>query len=1308
MRRLKLSLPLTAALIFALAAVALWTPADGITPPAAAQTTVTVQLELDRYNTHEGDSLYPRLTFSPATAAAATFTVNATAGTASAGSDFTAGPFTVEVPAGATEKPFSIHTPQDHTIEGPEEFTISIATPTSGYSLGTNASATVRVIDVHRVSNNWRFTPSGLSEGKKFRLVFISTDARDAQSSDIEVYRTWIRSQVASHGHADILPYKDGFEPIGSTATVDAHVNTATTPSPQTGTRKFSAVTTWSNVIYWLGGDKIADDHDDFWDGSWDAQAAADTRDASGSAVSAASRHWTGTKSDPGITNGGQKSGNPLGHTGIHVTQGQWGHNPIQNTAEPKTATRRMLGISQIFEVVVEPQISVDRGQRRSDPSDPNSKIETVTEVSEGETAPFVIRANPAPLSDLTVTLNVTEDDTHGRDYVAAGNQGSKTVTIPANQNSVAFDVNITDDSADEPDGAVTVTAVDGAGYGAGKASSIKARDDDDTTVAISAIQGASASPVDINEGQTKQVTITLGRSLIPGERLRVPILFGGTAARSVCAAAGIDVEIAEVNPRPAHVTFLELAVPSCDGNGNQVDDTMGKASLLVEVPAGATTVSASQFSFQVTAVQEPVYVAESTETLTIQLDNRPRPTTVNAGYYGYHSTGLGESKELRGDGDIYVNPAVWTLNVIDVPYTTGGQFTWLDQSETACQPSGTPSQLSMREDESGKDCYIYLGPPNAGPDHTPVAPIGNLTYTVASSDTGLVKLQDPYSTPSTPQAQLTVSFDNSNYTSQHRIKLIPQSYDDQGSNTATITQTLSGGGAPYASLVGTRTFNVKITENTNKPSTAVTGVSALKKGSHLWVDWQAVAHASYYQINWTVTPVNSVTSKSGVAKNHNGNRLIDVVNTGSPGSVDVTGHLDSIHVTVTPVYDDGSGTTETYTNLAGEYRGDFTEPTSAVANVEVSANGTDGGRCDAEVNWDPLDRAVSYAVQWGPDADHLNQLPSTVVGTSETIEHYIAAGESLLVRVTPKYLRSDGEHALASSGISGEATTTVVAVSSRECTPQVLADARNYARAAFDWHTNNDGPNEGLFWRILNTLGADNLPAKPSDVTDETVTAQYVSDFSDGKHWGGWKTINTAMSKYATPEVSVAVDRAVITEGGTVTFTISASPLPEIDLPVNVSVTKTGDYGVSTGAQTVTIPTSGSATLTVTTSDDNVDEADGSITVTVDDGDYYFVVAAANMATLSVADDDLSDDQKRAEKIASCKASHGDAWTTAHAQHGAAGSADHTRNWKRALIAFDEVTDANLTPLTVAEAQVGEQYWTGWTPVRQALECLE
>ena len=103
-----------------------------------------------------------------------------------------------------------------------------------------------------------------------------------------------------------------------------------------------------------------------------------------------------------------------------------------------------------------------------------------------------------------------------------------------------------------------------------------------------------------------------------------------------------------------------------------------------------------------------------------------------------------------------------------------------------------------------------------------------------------------------------------------------------------------------------------------------------------------------------------------------------------------------------------------------------------------------------------------------------------------------------------------------------------------------------------------------------------------------------------------------------ATPEITISGGSAV-TEGGTASFTISASPAPASPISVNVGVSQSGDWG-ATGPTTVTV-SGATTTYTITTSDDQVDEADGSVTATVKSGDGY-TVGSASSATVAVADD--------------------------------------------------------------------------------------
>ena len=112
------------------------------------------------------------------------------------------------------------------------------------------------------VPQGWSLTPSGLVGGQKFRLLFITLTGHSSANTDIESYNTYVQSQAnAANAHTDIKAYHSHFRVLGSTAAVDARDNTRTNPNDYA-----------SVPIYWMGGDKVADNYGDFYDGSWDSE----------------------------------------------------------------------------------------------------------------------------------------------------------------------------------------------------------------------------------------------------------------------------------------------------------------------------------------------------------------------------------------------------------------------------------------------------------------------------------------------------------------------------------------------------------------------------------------------------------------------------------------------------------------------------------------------------------------------------------------------------------------------------------------------------------------------------------------------------------------------------------------------------------------------------------------------------------------------------------------------------------------------------------------------------------------------------
>ena len=183
--------------------------------------------------------------------------------------------------------------------------------------------------------------------------------------------------------------------------------------------------------------------------------------------------------------------------------------------------------------------------------------------------------------------------------------------------------------------------------------------------------------------------------------------------------------------------------------------------------------------------------------------------------------------------------------------------------------------------------------------------------------------------------------------------------------------------------------------------------------------------------------------------------------------------------------------------------------------------------------------------------------------------------------------------------------------------------------------------------------------------------------------------------------------------EGADVTFVITANPAPTAALPVSVTVTAAGDYGISTGARTVSIPTGGSFTLRLPTTDDTVDEEDGSVTLTVNAGEGY-TVGALSSQTASITDDDVATQQQQQADNTTPNpyAAYAALIATVRGYVGeTVNGEEHVKRWQRVLKALgeDDAAFAGLTPMTASEAQTyADRGWSRWEPVVTALTALE
>lgn len=179
------------------------------------------------------------------------------------------------------------------------------------------------------------YQPAGLGPGDAYRLVFVTSTSRDATSTDIASYNSFVTS--VANSVPELAALGTTWSAVGSTSTVNARDNTQTNTS----------INGSGVPIYRLDGTLVANDYGDLWDGG--IQAAISTTEL-GDNVSG--RVWTGTTS-LGIAH----SSAPLGGV-LDVVYG----NPQSAAGGWRTTTRdaptfeyRFYAMSGVLTAVPEP-----------------------------------------------------------------------------------------------------------------------------------------------------------------------------------------------------------------------------------------------------------------------------------------------------------------------------------------------------------------------------------------------------------------------------------------------------------------------------------------------------------------------------------------------------------------------------------------------------------------------------------------------------------------------------------------------------------------------------------------------------------------------------------------------------------------------------------------------------------------------------------------------------------------------------------------------------------------------------------------
>ncbi len=903
----------------------------------------------------------------------------------------------------------------------------------------------------------------------------------------------------------------------------------------------------------------------------------------------------------------------------------------------------------------------------------PTVTITAGGDISEGDDAVFTLTASPAPPSPLPVTVTVAQSGDIG---VATG---TRTVTVPIT-GSVTVTVATADDGVLGLDGSVTATVAPGARYNVGAAAASVAVADDEVSVSLS----SSVSSVAEANGEAL-ITVSLDRPLTNNaqraEWVRVPLsvgggtdgvhwklrlraggntggvvlqrdsggpmllLYGGARSAELVLTALPNTDAAErtievalgMGPRaPTGGGIERVFVGTGSVSVDIVNDDTGLP--LVSVSAGGDVTEGGDAVFTVTAVPAPSTDLDVEVSVVAAGDfgvsTGTRTVTVPASGSVTLSVGTADDGDDEADGSVTVTVAPGS------GYTRGSPFS---ASVAIADDDYAPGTLPTLSISGGAD--ITEG--GTAVFTVTAAPPPSKRVSVNLLVGGLGDFQ------AFPQAFVSVTMPTEGSAS-FSVRTVDDAVDEPDGSVTVEVQPSHGFalGSPTAA-------SVAVADNDPPPSAdpvvSVTAVGDVTEGSAAQFTVTATpAPAADLVVSVTVAAAGDFGAATGA-------RTVTVPTSGSATlSVATTGdQTDEPDGSVTATVNSGSDYTVSATaGAATAVVADDDDPPPVVPVVSIVAVGdvTEGSVAQFTVTASPApaaDLVVSVTVAAAGDFGAATGARTVTVPTS--------GSATLSVATTGDQTdEPDGSvTATVNSGsdytVSATAGAATAVVADDDDPPPVVpvvsivavGDVTEGSVAQFTV-TASPAPAADLAVSVTVTASGEfGAPVGTRTVTIAsganfaTLTVATTGDDADEPDGSVTATVNSG-SDYTVSATAGAATAAVadddpppvipvvsvtavgdVTEGSVAQFTVTASPAPAADLAVSVTVTASGDFGATTGSRTVTVPMSGSATLSVATTGDQTDEPDGSVTATVDSGSDYTVSATAGAATAAVADDD-------------------------------------------------------------------------------------
>ena len=1223
----------------------------------------------------------------------------------------------------------------------------TVSTGDAGYYYGISPvfrvpapSITANADGSYTVPENWALIPSGINPGDRFRLLFQTSTRRDATSTDIAVYDTFVQTRAAA-GHTAIQPYSSLFKVVGSTASVDARDHTGTT-----GT---------GHPIYWLNGPRVAANYAGFWSDNWENWADSDRRKEDGTAGGGADWHWTGTDED------GTKHSNPLGNTGTNVRRGQFStgassRNPISHWNTDKTQSHTFYALSPVFSVRIGPvpEAYIALVPLKESYQDESVKALYHDEEPHGshehdwhatkESTPLTFRVEHVqwPYNErgvnYDIVFNIYLIDRHG--FVGGSRYVPDTYTLPANQPYVDIALPVTP-VGNNDSGTVTIKLMGGSKEPGEQGAYTTGRRDLTYFVLDAADSGlgdADTVAIPLHQAAVIRNAVLHTNPFSPEHRQEASNLginaFGYAYSpeyRQEGEVVAFDIELRHIDTgdplnslallEPMKVYYKVIGCEGIiqggshtqvEGVGNIIDTFtdrngyagfgLGQSKITVSVPTVNDNVDGPDCNLQV-ALTDSDYktLPEGGKPYVLSFtDSANNPNYYNISYAFKPAT----SGRLN---DQFFAPPFDVVGICDCD-GNADDSSMISYGEAYHQHEIAVSELQSGHE--GEPVYFELQAKLPPGDTLPVP----LDVSVTISSEGDIGVPTSTQTVTIPVGG--------------RVTLpeITTTDDADGLRNSSVTATINQSG-DYVIWPERGSATVELTESNPWPNVHVEGYIGNVDGEDsegYYVYFELTAEDPVPTEALDISVTTTVLGDFGIT---GGTQTITI-------GADDEGHAEIAYLTTDDNVDEPDGEVTVTINPGHGYVVDTDGYDTATVEILDNDDGSFDGKKAKDhplVQYADLVTKIydTYIADHNSDDIHNKRWKQVLKGLGHA--DYVSYSFDAMTSAQAKQLYDDNgwgrwreiEDALKYA----ESYFATVVTTTPEITITGGSAITEGGTASFTIHadpaptsaiTVNVGVTQDGSW---GASGPTTVSVSGASTTYTITTGDDQVDEADGSvtatvNSGTGYTVGSASSASVavsddddppptTPEITITGGSG-ITEGGSASFTISANPAPTSAITVNVGVSETGDWGAS-GLSTVSV-SGASTTYTITTSDDEVDEADGSVTATINSGSGY-TVGSASSASVTVADNDAAtvDTTHPLVVYATLVTKIYDTYITNH-------NADdiHNKRWKRVLkgLGHADYVNYSFDAMTSAEAKriYDDNGWGRWREIEDALKYAE